>query len=184
MYTEQKKNKNKSYSTIKELQCSPLTVNQQQGILPPQAIESSLLKYFRRMFTTGSKSSTDEFTIVIDEKFKHLNDIIFLHSTIRFEWDDIAPDMLYIYFQGFPVTAARTGTNYPYHFAVPTRNAVQIGDCLTVQYKFPENYSLYIGTQIHLKQFVAQVFYEDRDDHGIFKLYKNVQYLDVEVLFK
>ena len=136
------------------------------------------------MFTTGDKTTTNDFYVSINEKFKHLEEIIFLHGTIRFDSEVIAPDMLYIYFKDFPISPARTGSGYDYHCAIPTRNAVQVGDILTVQYKFPEHYSLYIGTQIHLKNFRMQIFYEDRDDSGIFKLYNSIQYLDLEVLFK
>lgn len=184
MYTEDKSKTNRAYSTIKELQCSPLTVDRPSAIAPPKTIESTNLRYFRRMFTTGSKTSTNEFMINIDEKFKVLQDIIFLHTTIRYDYEEIAPDTLYVYLKGFPVAPARTGTGYDYHFVIPTRSSTQVGDCLVKSYKFPERYSLSIGTQLHLKQFKVQIFYEDRDDGGIFKLYNNIQYLDFEVLFK
>ena len=110
MYTQDHGKTNRAFSTIQELQCSPLAVATPGGLAPPRTIEAAPLKFFRRMFTTGSKTTTNDFTVSIDEKFKVLQEIVFLHATVRYDFEVIAPDLLFVYLKGFPVAPARTGT--------------------------------------------------------------------------
>lgn len=187
MYEKEQSKSNKHFSQsrpIKELQCAPLTITQQGGIKPHDAIQGSAVSFFRRMYSTASKSSTNGFTINIDEKMKFIKEIRFLHASVRFAFGSTIPEMLYVYFDQFPAASARTGTGYEYHCAIPTRNAIQVGAFASIHYIFPDHYVSYVGSQIHLKKFRVKLYYEDKHDNGIFKPFNLIDYFDFEVLFK
>ena len=177
--------KNRQHSSvIRELQCSPLTSTRiPTKTKPNDVIEGTPLTQFRRMLTSAGKSSSNNFTVEVDEKFKHVENMIILQAIVAYDYDTVLPDILYIFFKNFPVASAKTGSGYDYHAAIPTIEATQVGDDMKLAHTFPDHYRLYIGTKITLKKFRLQVFYEDKTT-GEFVLYTGLQNISIEVLFK
>ena len=190
MYTENK-TKNKAFSQIKELQCSPLTVQQQQRTNTHEKPSSIVEKKCYRFFVSSAgETNAYKFSNLFDERMTDISEIRIMSCMLKYiepATDALLHETIFIKFKDFPsknfTVSARTMNNFEYHIALPTNDYTNVGDTVKNFTIFQSDYRIHIGRRANIKELNIEVYYQN-DTTGQFHLFTDLTFITIEMELK
>ena len=182
----------KATSIIKEAQCAPLTVPQQQRTTKTYENQAPVteLPNHRLFISSAGKTLSYNFKENIDERMTNIDQMRILNVTLRYiepATVGLLNEMLFIKLKNFPSSNfkafARTANNFNYHFTIPTLVYSSSGTIVKLNKIFPYKYNTNIGRRVNIKDISVEVYTQD-DTTGEYSLFTDLSYIGFEMEFK
>lgn len=175
--------------TIKELQCSPYTVEQQQRVNTTHEKQKKIteLESYRLFLSSAGKQNSYKFTEHICERMTNIQKIRFINTSLRYTEPTTSAELhdnIFIVLKNFPNSnynvSARSTSNFDYHCSIPLNVYSSSGTIVKINKTFPYDYSIQIGRRVNIKDIIIEVYYQDNIT-GEFHLFNDLNYINLEI---